>query len=323
MLTNMQRGNNTRFQNQVLRYGCVLGIAWFCLSSPILQCSRSESDTSETAPQVAVAEEAEKAADLADAPANRTAAKQAGNRPGAGESGEAASTFTIGQGLNGSGYVTSAAAQTRLLEYKVDLQIESKDLLQSRKNMLAIVQKYGFIVTSNVEAGTTPWLQGRLRVKSDSLYEVLLQSSTLGSIQAESIQVIDHTENDVLQKRKIQRSEIQQARRTRSLANTERKDWAARERLLSESEEKEDQASQERWRIQDRVSWAEVTIHINGPRQAPQISVPLYQEALIDLVNGLLYLSWLSLYLIPWALLAALLVWGLRRLWQQIKARRS
>lgn len=210
--------------------------------------------------------------------------------------------------LEGHGLTSeqSTEAKERLLEYFVSLNYDSKDFPASRRRLIQIVSQYGFIVSSQARAGESPYLSSTIKVKTQDLFRVLEKLDELGTLKSEDIRTTDHTEAMVLQQMRLRRESLRQQRRARASTNSNRKDWAARERLLSQSEDKADRAEHEQWKIRDRVSWAEIQVYVHGPEMAPEIRVPVYRAAFIGLLNFLLQLSYLAIYLVPLALLGYL-----------------
>ena len=91
------------------------------------------------------------------------------------------------------------------------------------------------------------------------------------------------------------------------------------ENLISSSEDQQDQARFEKWKIQDRVKWATINISVQGPDAAREIEVPTYQNALINLTNSLLALTYWMLENIIWLAFVAVLVWKWRKIWTGLK----
>ncbi len=221
-----------------------------------------------------------------------------------------------GPGLTGHFIAPVELAFGRLLEYRVDLTYESDDLPKSRRELLGVVARHGFVrASSSTMEGNRPSMTSEIRVKSERLYDALGDIDRVGILKTETITVTDHTEDMVLQERTARREEMRIARRRAASAGTApaAKNWGVIEKSLEESENGLDQAEQEKWGIRDRVAWATVHVEIRGPDLPERIDVPRYGDAFVDLANGMLVLFFGLIYLLPVAAVAALLVW--KRKW--------
>lgn len=229
-----------------------------------------------------------------------------------------------GRDLGKVGFTDTQEAKTRLLEYHINLVYHTENFFQSRIVLLNIVSRNGFIVNSNTSSGTNPNLHTSLKIRSDRLIRVLEELDQLGRLESENIRTTDHTQNAALQNLKIKRELIRQKRRINASRNTTIKDWHIREKLLGQSEDKQDHAEHEQWKINDKVSYANLQIALYGPKQAPAIKVPLYKKAFIDLTNFLLDLSYLFIYLLPFlAFFIVLIFWLKKRGWPGFRRKRE
>ncbi|TGM12276.1 DUF4349 domain-containing protein [Leptospira selangorensis] len=195
----------------------------------------------------------------------------------------------------------------RLLEYKVDLNFETKDFIAARKFLLELSGKYGFVQNESLQnwgGDTEPSMTAVIHVKSSDLYQVLMELEKIGTLTSENIQVEDHTENYTLEQIHAKREKIRIARRTDLGARSTPKNAAEIEELLGQSEDSADSAEFEKWKIMDRVNWAKISIHMYGPKKPKVVEVPSFGDAFIDLASLGLKLILSLIYIIPLALIA-------------------
>ncbi|EMJ97430.1 MULTISPECIES: DUF4349 domain-containing protein [unclassified Leptospira] len=208
----------------------------------------------------------------------------------------------------------------RLLEYKVDLNFETKDFIAARKFLLELSGKYGFVQSENLRnwgGDTEPSMTAVIHVKSSDLYQVLMELEKLGTLTSENIQVEDHTENYTLEQIHSRREKIRIARRTELGARSTPKNAAEIEEMLGQSEDSADSAEFEKWKILDRVNWAKISIHLYGPKKPKAVEVPSFGDAFIDLASlGLKILLYL-IYILP----LGLVVFGIFYLVKYVKNR--
>ncbi|PJZ77110.1 DUF4349 domain-containing protein [Leptospira neocaledonica] len=196
----------------------------------------------------------------------------------------------------------------RLLEYKVDLNFQTKDFIAARKFLLELSGKYGFVQSESLQnwgGDTEPSMTAIIHVKSSDLYQVLMELEKIGTLTSENIQVEDHTENYTLEQIHSRREKIRVARRTELGARSTPKNAAEIEELLGQSEDSADSAEFEKWKILDRVTWAKISIHMYGPKKPKAVEVPSFGDAFIDLASLGLKLILSLIYIIPLALIAA------------------
>lgn len=194
----------------------------------------------------------------------------------------------------------------RLLEYKVDLNFETKDFIAARKFLLELSGKYGFVQSESLQnwgGDTEPSMTAVIHVKSSDLYQVLMELEKIGTLTSENIQVEDHTENYTLEQIHAKREKIRIARRTDLGARSTPKNAAEIEELLGQSEDSADSAEFEKWKIMDRVNWAKISIHMYGPKKPKAVEVPSFGDAFIDLASLGLKLILSLIYIIPLALI--------------------
>ncbi|TGK64827.1 DUF4349 domain-containing protein [Leptospira wolffii] len=195
----------------------------------------------------------------------------------------------------------------RLLEYKVDLNFETKDFIAARKFLLELSGKYGFVQSESLQnwgGDTEPSMTAVIHVRSSDLYQVLMELEKVGTLTSENIQVEDHTENYTLEQIHSRREKIRIARRTELGSRSTPKNAAEIEELLGQSEDSADSAEFERWKILDRVNWAKISIHLYGPKKPKAVEVPNFGDAFIDLVSIGLKFALSLIYIIPPALIA-------------------
>jgi hypothetical protein len=215
-------------------------------------------------------------------------------------------------GLIGHFLAPMEFARERLLEYRVDLTYESKELMTSRRELLGIVGKYGFIKggSSSLE-NKIPLAVSDVYVKSDKLYEVLQELDRVGTLLAENITVTDHTEEMALQERTVKREQLRIGRKNAASAQVApaTKNWNDIESSLAQSEDKLDASEHAKWKIRDKVAWAWIHVNLKGPDQPERITVPRYTDAFVGMINILLGLLYVIIYILPFVVIAGLIVW--------------
>jgi hypothetical protein len=215
-------------------------------------------------------------------------------------------------GLIGHFLAPMEFARERLLEYKVDLTYESGELMRSRRELLGIVAKYGFIKGGSASLDDkVPLAVSDVYVKSDTLYEALQEFDRVGTLRAEHISVTDHTEEMALQERTVKREQLRIGRKNIASAQVApaAKNWSDIESSLAQSEDKLDASEHAKWKIRDKVAWAWIHVNLKGPDQPERITVPRYTDAFIGMINILLGLLYVIIYSLPFAVIAGLIVW--------------
>lgn len=97
-------------------------------------------------------------------------------------------------------------SKDRLLEYNVSLTYNCKDFYTSRKNLLEIIKSSAIIKNSSTTANIYHHsLHTTLLVKTESLYQVLIELDKIGTLTSENIQAEDLTELNVFNKIKKER----------------------------------------------------------------------------------------------------------------------
>lgn len=272
-----------------------------------LSCKKAEPPSEEAAAPAAMSEEAMKPMSVA-------------NRAGAVEgkkADESAVKPDEGRGLVGHFIAPMDLAKERLLEYKVDLAYETKDILASRRALLAVVAKYGYVKSGSAALDEDrAAVASDVYVKSDKLYDALMELDTIGTLLTENITATDHTEDMELQNMKEKRERLRIARKSiaSGQATAASRNWNDIENSLSQSEDGLDAAEHRKWQIRDRVAWACIHVDLNGPEQPGRVRVPKYVNAFIGLLNFLLILAYGLIYVIPFAVVAGLIVWKRREI---------
>ena len=287
---------------------------------PAFSCKKAESPTEEAAAPAPMSESAMQAKsvmDTAGAPESRKEADESAMKP------------DDGRGLQGHFLAPMDLAKERLLEYRVELTYETKDILLSRRALLAVVSKYGYVKSGSAALDeSTATVASDVYVKSEKLYDALMELDKIGMLLAENITATDHTEDMALQNLKEKRERVRIARKgiASGQATAASRNWNDIENSLSLSEDGLDDAEHKKWQIRDKVAWACIHVDLNGPEQPGRIKVPKYVNAFIGLLNALLILAYGLIYIIPFAALAVVLVWKRKEIlgiFRRKKSRRS
>ena len=206
-------------------------------------------------------------------------------------------------------------ASGRYLEYTVNLSYKTKDLEKSRKLLLDVVSKYGFVKSSRASAaGDVPYMNAGIHLKAEDLYAALKELDALGELKSANMRSTDHTENMFWRGIQMRREALRLRRKAGfgRIAPTS-KNWVHRNRSLEQSENNEDKARFERWKMRDRTSWAKVTVNLSGPDLPAAVRVPNYRKALVGLVNMALGISYGLVWLSPLFVLIGLVVMVIRK----------
>ncbi len=199
----------------------------------------------------------------------------------------------------------------RLLEYTVNLQYRTGDLSQSRSELYKIIARYGFLNQSSTGESDRLTHNSQFRVRATDLLEVIDQLKAVGELESESITTTDHTENMAWQERRARREAVRSERRKTGPVTAA--SWDERENLISQSEDTLDQAAHEKWKIQDRVAWANFSVTLQGPQAPAKIEVPRFENALVGMLNWLMALLYGLIYIAPVVAIAGGLAWLIRR----------
>ena len=201
----------------------------------------------------------------------------------------------------------------RLIEYTITLTYRTDDYRQARQDLIELAGRYGYLQNSSAYTDPTWNMNTNMRVRAEDMYTALKELDQLGRLEGESIQSTDHTESMVLAERQFRREQIRLTRRSQAANRTPaaNKNWAEREQLIEQSETRQDQAAHEQWKIEDRVRYAEIRVHLLGPDVPIAVEVPAYRNAFTLLVNWFLELLYGAIVASP--LLAILLLLWLKR----------
>jgi hypothetical protein len=210
----------------------------------------------------------------------------------------------------------SSQARGRMLEYQVNLLFTSKSVLNARKTVLQVANEYGFLASARTSLEEREYFQATIRVDSDRLYDALQDLQGIGELENEQIDVIDHTADMVWQSIRLDREQLRGQRRRNLQNRTTPQNQIQAENLISGSEDAEDQAKFEKWKLEDRIKWATIHLTIQGPKTTIGVEVPAYQNALIGLANTLLSILYWMLENIIWVILLALLAWKWPAMWR-------
>lgn len=213
----------------------------------------------------------------------------------------------------------SKLAEDRMLEYSVNLSFRSDSILKSRETTFAVAEKYGFLSSSRTYTSGDQSFRATIRVSADRLYDALKELEAAGILYESSIDVTDHTADMVWQGIKLDREKLRSLRRQALQNRTTANNQIQAENLVSQSEDSQDLARFERWKIEDRVKWATVSVYVSGPEAIAEVEVPAYQNALISLTNSFLALTYWLLENLILVIAVALLVWKRKWIWNGIK----
>ncbi len=194
------------------------------------------------------------------------------------------------------------AGKNRLLEYRVGLQYDSKDILKSREMLLHLVEKYGYIKSASTSADSdSPYFNSEIMIETKNYLTALKEFNALGILKSESIEVVDHTPDKILNDIQQEREESRIKRRSAytDRASTANRNFSGIEQSLAESENALDDARFNKWQIEDKITWTTVNISVTGPLPARSITVPDYKKAFILLAEIMLKLVYAAIILIP------------------------
>ncbi|TGM95907.1 DUF4349 domain-containing protein [Leptospira yasudae] len=215
----------------------------------------------------------------------------------------------------------ASAGNERLLEYNIQLAYQCSDLIQTRKELLDFIAKYGYLESSSATNSASPFMSARVHVRSAKLYEALLELDKLGTLLSEDISTIDHTEGMVWQKRKMTREKIRLGRRNNanSQIGAGSKNWEAIEESIASSEDELDLAEHETWKIKDRVTWAAIAVSYSLPTAPDKIEVPAYKNAFVGLLNAFLQLTYYLIWWLPFLIIGGVAVYYAGVVYQAIR----
>ncbi|TGL86240.1 DUF4349 domain-containing protein [Leptospira congkakensis] len=209
----------------------------------------------------------------------------------------------------------------RLLEYQVQLNYQTSDLIKTRKDLLSFITKYGFIESSSAVNVDSPYMNLRVHIRSEKLYEALIELDTYGVLQSEDISTVDHTEGMAWQKIKSNREKLRLVRRTNAnnQTSTNSKNWEAIEEAVTDSENNLDNSEHEIWKIKDKVKWATLSVNFTTPIPADRIQVPVYKNAFIGILNLFLELTYYFIWILPLVIVMGILYFPLKKIYKRFK----
>lgn len=196
-------------------------------------------------------------------------------------------------------------ATGRLLEYQVSLTLESTNLAASRRQLLSLIPKYGFLLSSSWQSDATGFSIS-LKVRTTALYEALLTFPEAGLVTSERIMVTDHTEPSFISSIRANRAALRTARGP--VPGQQGQD------NYRADEDADDAEKINRWRIGDRITWASVHIYCRGPELPARVRVPNFQRTLVETVNGILAFLVDLIPAIPFLLLVLVIVLNRQRI---------
>ncbi|TGK81209.1 DUF4349 domain-containing protein [Leptospira montravelensis] len=221
----------------------------------------------------------------------------------------------------GEVFVPILNSTERLLEYQIQLSYQTQDLIKTRKDILGFISKYGYVENSSAVNTDSPYINLRIHIKSEKLYEALMELDTYGVLLNEDISTVDHTEGMVWQKIKSNREKIRLVRRSnannQTLANS--KNWQVIEEAVTESENNLDSSEHEIWKIKDRVKWATLNVNFSTPIPADKVQIPTYKNAFVGILNLFLELTYYLIWMIPFVVIAVVLYFPLKKIYVYFK----
>ncbi len=211
-----------------------------------------------------------------------------------------------------------SVAKKRMLEYSIRLNYTVADLQHARKELLAIIARYGFIKSSTATASSSyPYMNSEFVVKSTDVYKAMQELDAIGKLTSERIYVTDHTPSQVQNAIKQKRARMRIIRKQLQLkrTSTSSKNWAEVNSSTENSENNLDASAFKKWQLKDRVAWAKMHVYLTLPERSAAIEVPTFRNAFIELLNGLLGLLYGLIYLLPFAVIGLIVYLK----WQAIK----
>lgn len=198
----------------------------------------------------------------------------------------------------------------RLLAYDIDLSYRGTNLTAARRKIMDLIPRYGFIENESASSGEDSQLVVTFRVRNTKMVSCLAELDELGLLQSESIRAEDLTLADRERRVKSAREALRGLRRSQRLNQTDPGgvNGVAAEEALSRSEDRQDQASVEAARIQDRVEWARVRVVVNFPPSPRGVSHPPWGDLLSRLATFALWTAYAVALVVPVLLVLAILV---------------
>ena len=233
-----------------------------------------------------MSEESEKLSDLDEPPMSTSSSANDGTG------------FEISKPLN----PITDASKLRMLEYKVHLDFHVDEISKSREMLIKIVQLNSFFKQVN---SNSDYLKESMQVEiytpTSKLYDTLLLLNKIGTLTNELIYAEDLTELNEQQKIKLDREAIRGKRRANAVnkGGELSKNYKDREDLLAISEENEDVAKFESWKIKDRVNWSKIHVRLTGKDLPLKIQFPNIRNLFIQSINFIIELLGGFFYILP------------------------
>ncbi len=199
-------------------------------------------------------------------------------------------------------------AKERLLEYNINLSYQCHDFHKARAELINIISQYGFVKSGTTDVRHTSHLFINAAIQAKDIYRFLLDMDRVGTLVTENIRVNDLTEEMVISQRRLRREEIRIERKQKAISGmpAQAQNWQGIESSISQSEDRYDQAEHAKWKVLDRVSWANVNISLEP---YGSVHVPPYKKALFELLDLALWIPYALIYLTPIILLGILIRW--------------
>jgi hypothetical protein len=194
------------------------------------------------------------------------------------------------------------ASKLRMLEYKVQLDFQVDEISKAREMLIKIVQLNSLFKQVN---SNNDYLKESMHVEiytpTSKLYDTLLALNKVGTLTHESIYAEDLTELNEQQKIKLDRESIRGRRRANAVnkGGELSKNYKDREDLLAISEDNEDSAKFESWKIKDRVNWSKIQVRITGKDLPLSIQFPNIRNLLIQSLNFIIEILGGFFYILP------------------------
>lgn len=192
----------------------------------------------------------------------------------------------------------------RLLEYTIDIVFETNDFAKSRDILLTTIKKHGFLRSSNLESDESKNLTTSFNIKTDSLYSVLNELNSIGTIKRENIATVDHTLGNIRNLIQQRREQIRSERRLYALTESDatRQNYEKREQYLSQSEDALDENEYQMKFVDDAVAWVKINVSITQKSRSV-FTVPDFREAFVTMVEMFLKILYLLIVLLPYILI--------------------
>jgi hypothetical protein len=212
---------------------------------------------------------------------------------------------------------SKGSAWGRSLAYTMSLTYSCDKFLDARKQLIAIVPRYGFLISSETSIDDySSSLSAVFKIRVDSLYNFIDAIQSIGHLQHEQINGIDHTGDLFFTALQIKRQKERIVRKADIVASTKTSSRAFdyREEDLMNQEDKLDKVEYDKWQFNDSIEWIEVHVQLNGPQKVYQenvaITVPEYKKHIFAVISSVLNLSILLIYVLPYLLIIGAVISG-------------